>query len=209
MSEETITPPPIPGESVTGFGSAEWYYVVNGVRKGPVTSAALKDTLDNKELETDAPVWRKGMSEWKSLRNSDLAHLVATEPPAVASELIGNGYAWILAVIPLIVGLFDASIAYKNNQALAWTGLTGAPYNPSSDLPWQIPFFANLIIGLFDLNRLRKAGHGRWWMGLMAVLLVPVYLFARAKRLKQRPSYAIAWIVSFVLAAIFVAAASN
>jgi hypothetical protein len=30
-------------------------------------------------------------------------------------------------------------------------------------------------------------------------LLTPVYLFLRAKRLKQRPYYAVAWILSLIV----------
>jgi len=53
-------------------------YVINGARKVPVTSATIKGPpLHKKEIESDAQVWRKGMSEWKSPRESDLAQLVA------------------------------------------------------------------------------------------------------------------------------------
>jgi len=33
--------------------------------------------LHKKEIESDAQVWRKGKSEWKSPRESDLAELIA------------------------------------------------------------------------------------------------------------------------------------
>jgi hypothetical protein len=45
--------------------------------KAQSPSGTIKGQLDKKEIDSDAQVWRKGMSEWKSLRESDLAELVA------------------------------------------------------------------------------------------------------------------------------------
>ncbi|MHC2385640.1 hypothetical protein ACVMFA_002232 [Bradyrhizobium liaoningense] len=83
MTEEFTAPPPLPnfGETNKG-GSSEWYYVANGTRQGPTTPTAIKELLSRKQIETHTQVWRKGMPEWKSLRESDLADLVAAEPRA-------------------------------------------------------------------------------------------------------------------------------
>ena len=43
-----------------------WHYVINGARKGPFTSATIDGLFAKKEIESDAQVRRKGMSEWKS-----------------------------------------------------------------------------------------------------------------------------------------------
>ena len=96
---------------------------------------------------------------------------------------------WTLAFLPLIWGLIDASIAASNN--------------PGKGLPVQIPFVINALFGWLDEVRLRKAGYGSKWMRAAAVLLVPVYLFARAKRLKQKPWYAICWIITFLIGVFF------
>ena len=50
------------------FNRQAVHYVINGPRKGPVTSATIKGLFDKKEIESDAQVRRKGMSESKSLR---------------------------------------------------------------------------------------------------------------------------------------------
>src|ERR1700759_363005 len=99
MSEQTYNSPP-PSTSadepppITGKPS-EWYYVDNGTKMGPVSTSRIKDLLSKKELDPDTQVWRKGMTEWKSIRESALADLVATEPPALSPQQIGNGYVWI------------------------------------------------------------------------------------------------------------------
>jgi hypothetical protein len=75
--------------------------------------------LKRKELKTDTQVWRKGMPEWKSLRESDLAEFVAAEPPAISAQHIGSGYVWTLALLPLVVGLIEAAVSASNQEAAA------------------------------------------------------------------------------------------
>ena len=210
MSEQTFNlPPPIPNSDEPpelNVKPNEWHYVANGVKKGPVSATTIRDLLNKKEIETDAQVWRKGMTDWKSIRESDLADLVASEPPAISPQHIGNGYVWILAFLPLLWGVIDASIDASNQQAAARTMVLGFPYHPGKGLPVQIPLVVNALFGWLDELRLRKAGYGSKWMRAAAVLLTPVYLFVRAKRLKQTPWYAVCWIVTFLLGIFLVAA---
>ncbi len=203
MSEQTGVEPPDLKDA------REWHYVDSGVKKGPVSTDQLKTLLDSKKIPSDTQVWRKGMSDWKGIRDSELAELVSFEPPAISNEHIGNGYVWVLAVLPLVWGMIDAGIIANNQQAAARSLILGFPYNPSRGLPWQMPFVCNGLLALLDEHRLRKAGYGSTWTRLFAVLLVPVYLFMRAKRLKQRPSYAITWVVTFILAALLVGAVQS
>jgi hypothetical protein len=202
MSEQTFnSPPPIPSSDEPpelNVKPNEWHYVANGVKNGPVSATTIRDLLNKNEIEADTQVWRKGMTDWKDIRESDLAELVATEPPAISPPHIGNGYVWILAFLPLIWGVIDASIDASNQQAAARTMVLGFPYHPIKGLPVQIPFVANALFGWLDELRLRKAGYGSKWMRAAAVLLTPVYLFARAKRLKQTPWYAVCWLVSLI-----------
>ena len=200
MTEEPYAPPPLPNfGGANEQGSNEWYYVVNGTRQGPTTAKAIKELLNKREIETDTQVWRKGMLEWKSLRESDLAELVAAEPPVISPQHIGNGYVWILALLPFVFGVVEAAISVSNQEAAARSLVLGFPYHPSKGLPYQVPLLINAGIGWLDDRRLKQAGYGSWVTRATAVLLQPVYLFLRAKRLKQRPYYAIAWILSMVV----------
>jgi hypothetical protein len=200
MTEELSAPPPLPNfEESKKVGSSEWYYITNGARQGPTTVAAIKELLNKKQIETDTHVWRKGMPEWKSLRESDLADLVAAEPPAISPAHIGNGYVWTLAFLPLVFGVIEATVAASNQEAAARTLVLGFPYHPSKGLPPQIPLLINALLGWLDDRRLKQAGYGSWVTRVTAVLLQPAYLFLRAKRLKQRPYYAVAWILSLIV----------
>jgi len=199
MTDELSAPLPLPS-----FGdpnnqpSTEWYYVANGSRQGPVPASAIRELLKRKELKTDTQVWRKGMPEWKSLRESDLAEFVAAEPPAISPQHIGNGYVWILALLPLLIGVIEAAVSASNQEAAARSLVLGFPYHPSKGLPFQIPLLVNALLGWLDDRKLKQAGYGSRVTRVTAVLFQPVYLFLRANRLKQRPYYAGAWIISFV-----------
>jgi uncharacterized protein DUF4339 len=200
MTEEFSAPPPLPGvEGTNKHDLIQWYYVVNGARQGPTTAAAIKAMLDNREIETDTQVWRKSMPEWKSLRESDLAELVAAQPPAISSQHIGSGYVWTLALLPLVFGVIEAAISASNQEAAVRSLALGFPYHPSKGLPYQIPVLINACLGWLDDRRLKQAGYGTRLTRVAAVLLTPVYLFLRAKRLKQRPYYAVAWIISMIV----------
>jgi hypothetical protein len=177
----------------------EWHYFTNGTKNGPVSSNTIRSLLNKGEIEPDVQVWRKGMRDWASIRDSDLADLVTSDPPAISSQLIGNGYVWTLAILPLVYGIIDVSIISSNQQAAARSLILGFPYHPTQGLSWQIPFLINMLLASFDVRRLKKAGYSSPWITALGILLLPVYLFVRAKRLKQWPNYAVTWIVMLVL----------
>lgn len=184
----------------------EWYYVDNGTRKGPISASEIQDLLKQKKLDGDDQIWRKGMKEWSSVRNSELSALVESEPPPVSGQHIGNSLVWIIAMVPLAVGLIDASLASDPSVVLA-KGI--APYVGKSvqapHVPWTVPVAIYTLLGLWDEHRLKKAGHSSKWMTGFAALLTPIYLFMRAKKLKQRPTYAITWVALFVFSLLLVA----
>jgi hypothetical protein len=120
MNENLSAPPPLPKlEAANQSGSTDWYYVANGARRGPTTATTIKELLNKKEIETDTQVWRKGMPEWKPLRESDLGELVAAQPPAISSKHIGNGYVWMLALLPLVLGVIEPVVSASNQDAVA------------------------------------------------------------------------------------------
>ncbi|MHC2390890.1 hypothetical protein ACVMFA_009467 [Bradyrhizobium liaoningense] len=210
MTEELSAPPPLPDlRAASQPGTNEWHYVVNGARRGPTTATTIKDLLNKKEIETDTQVWRKGMPEWKPLRESDLGELVASEPPAISSKHIGNGYVWTLAFLPIVLGVIEAMVSASNQDAAARAVAFGIPYHASRGLPFQVPVVINGLLGWLDDRRLQQAGYGSRATRVTSVLLTPVYLFMRAKRLKQRPYYAVAWVVCLIIGFIIYASVES
>jgi hypothetical protein len=210
MTEELSAPPPLPDLGAAQQPAPnEWYYVANGARRGPTTAQTIRDLLNKKQIEPDTQVWRQGMPEWKPLRESDLGNLVAAEPPAISSKHIGDGYVWILALLPLVIGVIEAVVSASNQEAAVRSLALGFPYHPSRGLPFQVPVIINGLLGWLDDRRLQQAGYGSRATRVTSVLLTPVYLFMRANRLRQRPYYAVAWIVSLIVGFIIFASVES
>jgi hypothetical protein len=104
-----------------------------------------------------------------------------------------------LTLLPLVLGVIEAVVSASNQDAVARSLALGIPYHPSRGLPFQVPVVINGLLGWLDDRRLQQAGYGSRATRVAAVLLAPVYLFLRAKRLKQRPYYAVAWILSLIV----------
>ena len=62
-----------------------------------------------------------------------------------------------------------------------------------------VPIGLNAFLSFLDERKLNEAGHNTKALGLGSPWLIPVYLFKRAKALKQNLAYFIVWIISFVL----------
>ncbi|RXG84844.1 DUF4339 domain-containing protein [Bradyrhizobium zhanjiangense] len=141
VTEELSAPPPLPDPGVANQPAPnEWYYVVNGARRGPMTADTMKDLLNSNQIAADTQVWRKGMPEWKPLRESNLGDLVPAEAPAISSKHIGNGYVWTLALLPLVIGVIEAVVSASNQEAAVRSLALGFPYHPSRGLPYQVIF---------------------------------------------------------------------
>ncbi len=113
----------------------------------------------------------------------------ASSPPPLIGQSIPNGPAWVLAVLPsvclLIVFLGMAVLTAGNEVAGAFL------------LTLLLLLIANTVCFWLDFSRLRRVGKSvpSW----TCVAPVPVYLFLRASRLRQRPVYAYAWIFGCAL----------
>ena len=60
----------------------------------------------------------------------------------------------------------------------------------------------NAALCLVDTEQLKRAGYSSGWMTVFALLLAPVYLFVRAQRLRQTPTYGFVLIASFIVSIV-------
>lgn len=189
----------------TANGSAttiadEWFYTHGGQRMGPVPAAKLQELLAAQTIGDETPIWRKGLADWKPLRDTEFGAHVKDEPPPIAPSLVNNTLVWTLALAPIAYLFLDAAILdyqianpYQDNSIVA-------------ALSWVIPIAANAALCLLDERQLKRAGYDSASLTFFALLLAPVYLFVRAKRLRQTPTYGFAWIASFVVSILLRAA---
>lgn len=161
--------------------SLDWHYSADGRRFGPVSEAQIAGLIKEKKITEQSLVWNKSMPDWQPVLTSKFADLVRdpTVPPPLTGAAVGNTIVWVLAFAPLVGFLLDSIL----------TGMTG--------LPGFLTLVLNIGLGYADEKKLRAAGHDTSKMG--GAWLVPVYLFKRAKILRQNYAYFIVWCVSFVL----------
>ena len=133
-------------------------------------------------------VWRDGMSEWKKAEETELVQYF-DGPPPLTGDAVNNTIVWILAFAP-IIGINIESFLV-------------AIFNTRSNKFWMITIALNIVLSLLDERKLNAAGHNTRALGLGSAWLIPVYLFKRAKALKQNLAYFIVWIVSFALILLF------
>jgi hypothetical protein len=180
-----------------------WFYAQGGQRKGPVLADELRKLLAAQTIDSETPVWRKGLADWQPLHTTEIGAALKDAPPPIAANHVNNGLVWALAFAPLAYLFVDIAILnYQNNHPPGDTFFEAflAP------LPWLVPILTNAGLCLVDAEQLKRAGYSSGWMTLSALLLAPVYLFVRAQRLRQTPSYGFVWVASFIASIILRAA---
>jgi hypothetical protein len=170
--------------ALNGSGSGvEWHYELNGGRLGPVSEADILSLITNNKLVRGSFVWKKGMPDWVALESTQFASQFADSPPPLIGDAISNTLIWWLAFAPLL-GAFIAGL------------LAGATHKSISNF-WWTTLALNVALSMLDERNLKKAGHDTEKMG--GAWVVPVYMFKRAKVLKQNNAYFIVWVVLFCL----------
>lgn len=66
------TPPPLP---------KVYYLMLLGERQGPMSLEAVYQHLDNGDADADTMIWRKGLAEWQSVRETPEIDLSRLPPP--------------------------------------------------------------------------------------------------------------------------------
>ena len=177
----------------------QWFYTQGGQRGGPVPADELRELLKTLTIDGETPVWRKGMSDWQPLRNREIAAHLKDTPPAVAANQLNNGLVWAFAFAPLVYLFIDVALLNYQSTHPADDEFFETFLSP---LSWLLPVLTNAALCLVDIEQLKRAGYSSGWLTLFALLLAPVYLFVRAQRLRQTPTYGFVWIASFLISII-------
>ncbi len=177
----TATPPPTPQQRNA------WYYSQEGTRFGPINEDQIRKLIAAHTIRPDSLVWCEGLADWTPAHQTDIRHLLgsATTPPPLPGESVNNGIVWTVALAPIIATLLQDILA-------------AATVHPRSEF-WWVALPLNIGLCLADQRKLKNAGHNTDGMTMWALLLVPVYLFVRASRLKQNNSYALVWLATFFI----------
>lgn len=169
-----------PAEAPTPI--VEWYYSREGQRVGPFGESELVAMLSREELPPDTMVWQTGWVEWRPIAQTELIRN-ASAPPPLVGEAVSNTWVWVLAFAP-VLGAFAE-------------GFVSVLFAISIGYLWWITVLLNIVLATLDERKLQLAGHDTGRMG--AAWIIPVYLFKRAKVLRQNNAYFIVWCVLFGL----------
>jgi hypothetical protein len=163
-----------------------WYYSYDGKRIGPTTESQIRTLIATNIIRRDSLMWCEGMADWTPAYQTDIRHFFghANTPPPLVGESVNNGIVWTLAFVPIFAVLVEAILAAVTDS-------------PQSDF-WWVALPLNIGLSLADAQKLKNAGHDTKGMTAWAIL-VPVYLFVRASRLKQNNGYAFVWLVTFFI----------
>ena len=209
--ETRSSPPPLPASNGATtqrpnepppYGGVElpdracWHYTTTGSRIGPVGRREMVQLAQQKRIQPSTKVWTEGMHDWQPISETELVTIFSnsTPPPPLDGKSVSNVLVWLIAFAPIASSLISS--------ALIKVIITHFATFPTTLIFWiafTIGFALNTALCLADFRLVRNAGYSTRGMGVFAVLLVPVYLFLRAHRLRQMSFYAMVWIVAFVI----------
>ncbi len=113
----------------------------------------------------------------------------SSKPPSVARERVGDGIVWLIAFLPLITPFIVAYLASAAGTSML-------------DFWWITPVLI-IVLCLVDQKKVRAAGYNTDGMFWRAVVFVPLYLFNRARRLKQTNSYGFVSLATYLTPLFF------
>ena len=175
-----------------------WFYEGNGQRNGPVSEEEIARLIRSGMVSPNNQVWAEGFSSWKPIEATELNKYVdRSAPPPLSGELVNNTMAWLIALLPLIGGIFNFLSA-----RLFFGGMRRGSYHGGivlGLLPLIVLFAIYLWISRTDEKRIKEAGHDMEKISTWAWLIPPVYLYQRAKLLGQNLLIFCVWIGCFVL----------
>ncbi len=161
----------------------QWYYVSNGQQVGPIPESELLRLYYCGGISVHTKVWKSGMGDWVEFK--DVNFLSMNSPPPLVGDDINNTLVWILAFMPILGTVLEYIIV----------GALGI-YTTSI---WVITVAFNIMLCMSDEMMLRKAGYSNVNRIVWTVFIIPIYLFSRAKLLKQHNTYAIVWCITFLV----------
>src|SRR5471030_2100971 len=174
-----------------------WHCEKDGNRIGPVSDDDVCALIRQRAIASHNLVGKQGFTDWCALGETELArHLeAATSLPALPAARIGNVVVWLLAFAPL----FDTAMQAMLGSALApsdeLAGLVGEIAVRTGQYR-RVTLALNIGLSHLDERRLTRAGVDTSGFGTLVVIL-PVYLWKRAKSLRQTPTYFWTWLAPF------------
>lgn len=170
------------------MSDVQWFYDDSGTRKGPVTTTAMQELINQGRLHLDTLVWRAGMADWGPLSATELSSGL-TSPPPIRKESMFQLWAWLVAVFP---GIWVLMVYSAPPEKVPTMGVIAI-------LVW-------LCFIVLDIRMLRRAGYSKptyMWAAPMLFgqfYFATIYLFVRNRVVKgSLPQLVISFFATAVL----------
>lgn len=162
---------------------ANWYYEINGERRGPLPTSGILNLYRTGIIRMDTLVWEQGYTEWRPFSKSGLISETTAVPPPVSGSAVDNTAVWWLAFMPILGSVIEYLVAVS--------------IGVGSQSLWFITLGLNIWLCYKDEKKLQASGYDTETLG--SYWAIPTYLFKRAKMLGQSNGYAIVWCVTFAI----------
>ncbi|TCR07218.1 DUF4339 domain-containing protein [Neorhizobium sp. JUb45] len=164
----------------------DWHYSDNGGRFGPVSRDELISKFKSGAINSDTLVWTGSLgSTWRRFAEVDDLRDDGSPPPLPISE-INSFWIWTLATVPAIGWAIEAVLTQS------YGGVT----TPAIFLAYAA---ANGVLAALDEKAVRASGRRKEATPFFgALLLAPLYIFIRNRRLRMKQYTMLAWVASVV-----------
>jgi hypothetical protein len=166
----------------------DWFYSQKGTPSGPYTEERLRGLAQAGVIRPDTLCWCDHFgSEWRPFAKTGLYVPQPVAAPAVNGI---NAYAWMCAAIPwvgmpidVLLGLYAPA---SSNAGNALNLVYSVAYIVLVSRDWKVIGAAGLVT--------RGKQPSRWWC-----LLIPVYLWKRARYLQQSKACFWTWMAGLLV----------
>lgn len=175
---------PVPETTYNEPDSKDKYLVMNSKKSDKISEEELVRMYHSNEISKDTKVWRKGMDEWTEFGKLGIVKDDDAPPPMTGDD-VENTYIWIMACAPIIGMIIES---FLPGELVIFPGVVGV--------------LVVVLLSSYDNKVLINAGysideHKKW------AAVIPVYLYKRAKAVKQKPIYVAVWCVLFIMILLF------
>lgn len=198
VDELMKSPPPTPVLN-------QWYCVLDGKSpSGPYSDEQINDMVSNKLIQNNTPVWHKGLEDWTEFSKVRESKYYDDRVPSLKKEHINGSWMWTLAFAPLLSSSVFYTYQYYTYLNLANDVSNAELYQTELDLfrfSWIITLSINSFLTYQDCKMLKKCGYDTRQLG--SYLIIPAYMYKRARMLNQSQVCLVIWIVTFAIDVLF------
>ena len=162
----------------------QWYYYKGKDKMGPVSTEDMKEYIRRGSVIKGTMVWATGYNDWVRAEQSELRTYMINVSTDISVEEISDKWIWAMATIPLILAVILPTLFVRLGINASFATI--------------IVFVLNIVFLAGDEKELKKAGKNAGAWLICALILMPLYIFAREAKTNKNYAPGILWCLLFV-----------